>query len=239
MINPLLAAFQFLSIVPVRRAFSERDIARSLWFFPVVGLAIGALVSGLVASIAGTPLLAAAIALVLWVMSSGGLHLDGLADSADAWGAARGNPERALEVMKDPRCGPIAVVVVVIVLIVKFAALAAIVEGEQLFGIVLVPVIARTAVIALFLTTPYVSSNGLGHPYVDGLERTPALIALAITALLCTLFGGLILVVAAALALAALRWLMINQINGMTGDTIGGVIEVIEMVALITLALTL
>jgi adenosylcobinamide-GDP ribazoletransferase len=69
-------------------------------------------------------MLHAALLLTVWVLLSGGLHLDGLADSADAWLGGFGDRERTLTIMKDPRSGPIAVVVLVLVLLLKFCALA-------------------------------------------------------------------------------------------------------------------
>lgn len=66
----------------------------------------------------------AALLLVFWVLATGALHLDGLADSADAWVGGLGDRERTLAIMKDPCCGPAAVVALVVVLLVKFAALA-------------------------------------------------------------------------------------------------------------------
>ncbi|PWQ89005.1 adenosylcobinamide-GDP ribazoletransferase, partial [Enterococcus faecium] len=72
----------------------------------------------------GTPSpLHAALLLTLWVLLSGALHLDGLADSADAWLGGFGDRERTLRIMKDPRSGPIAVVTLVLVLLLKFCAL--------------------------------------------------------------------------------------------------------------------
>ncbi|MEK1940892.1 MAG: adenosylcobinamide-GDP ribazoletransferase, partial [Pseudomonas sp.] len=119
---PLLIAMQFLTSLPVRLPGmpSPEQLGRSLLWYPVVGLLIGLLLYGLDAVLNGAPvLLHAALILAAWVALSGALHLDGLADSADAWLGGFGDRERTLSIMKDPRSGPIAVVTLVLVLLLK------------------------------------------------------------------------------------------------------------------------
>ncbi len=113
-------------------------------------------------------MLHAALLLSLWVLLSGGLHLDGLADSADALGGF-GDRERTLTIMKDPRSGPIAVVTLVLVLLLKFAAILALIESNHSIGLLLAPLIGRSAMLALFLGTPYVRAGGLGQALADHL----------------------------------------------------------------------
>src|SRR5690606_7619903 len=95
--------------------------------WPVVGALLGVLF-WLFASVAdslGWPAWPTAVLLVmLWAGITGALHLDGLADSADAWLGGQGNRERTLTIMKDPACGPAGVVVLVLVLLGKVAAVA-------------------------------------------------------------------------------------------------------------------
>ncbi|WP_372867942.1 adenosylcobinamide-GDP ribazoletransferase, partial [Pseudomonas sp.] len=122
----LLIALQFLTRLPVRLAAmpSAQETGRSLLWYPVVGLLIGLLLLGVHYLLGDAPaLLQAALLLVIWVGLSGGLHLDGLADSADAWAGGFGDRERTLAIMKDPRSGPMAVVVLVLLLLLKFVAL--------------------------------------------------------------------------------------------------------------------
>src|SRR5690606_7673193 len=125
--QPLLIALQFLTRLPVRLPGmpEAQQIGRSLLWYPLVGLLLGGLLLALHGLLGATPaLLQAAILLAVWAGLSGGLHLDGLADSADAWVGGLGDRERTLAIMKDPRSGPIAVVVLLLVLLLKFAALA-------------------------------------------------------------------------------------------------------------------
>lgn len=105
---PFWIALQFLSSLPIRLPGmpTPQELGRSLLFYPLVGLLFGAILWALNGLLLGTPLLLhAALLLTVWVLLSGGLHLDGLADSADAWLGGFGDRERTLTIMKDPRSG--------------------------------------------------------------------------------------------------------------------------------------
>mgnify|MGYP002870254812 FL=1 len=120
--QPFLIALQFLTCLPVRlRSMPEpQQIGRSLLYYPLVGLLLGALLClfGIALGNAAAPL-NAALLLAAWVWLTGALHLDGLADSADAWVGGFGDRERTLAIMKDPRSGPVAVAVLVLLLLVS------------------------------------------------------------------------------------------------------------------------
>ena len=123
----LLVALGFLTRIPVPvRVFDDACAQRtSLAWYPMVGLIVGALLTGVFIVLPREhALLSAALTLLAWVVLTGGLHLDGLADSADAWVGGFGDRARTLEIMKDPRSGPAGVTAVVLLLLLKFAALA-------------------------------------------------------------------------------------------------------------------
>ncbi|HWD32957.1 adenosylcobinamide-GDP ribazoletransferase [Pseudomonas caricapapayae] len=236
-------ALQFLSSLPVRLPGmpTPEQMGRSLLFYPVVGLLFGVLLWGLNAVLDGTPLLLhTALLLSAWVMLSGGLHLDGLADSADAWLGGFGDRERTLEIMKDPRSGPIAVVTLVLVLLLKFCALLVLVERGQGLLLILAPLLGRTAMLGLFLSTPYVRAGGLGQALADHLpRRTAAWVLLASCVLCLCLVGpqGLYVLVVTAVAFFWLRRVMIRRLGGATGDTAGALLELLELTVLLSLAL--
>src|SRR4030067_2574797 len=101
---PLLLAIQFLTQIPVRlkQPYGEREVGASLLYYPLVGLLLGALLVGLNSLLHGVPvLLHAALLLAAWVGVTGALHLDGLADSADAWLGGIGSRGGRLAVMKE------------------------------------------------------------------------------------------------------------------------------------------
>ena len=240
---PLWIALQFLSSLPIRLPGmpSPQELGRSLLFYPLVGLLFGGLLWGLNALLSGAPaMLHAAILLTVWVVLSGGLHLDGLADSADAWLGGFGDRERTLTIMKDPRSGPIAVVTLVLVLLLKFAALLALIEHQVTVALILAPLLGRTALLGLFLTTPYVRAGGLGQALADHLPRKIGQRVLLLSALACVLmagWSGVIALVAAAGVFAGVRHLMMRRLGGTTGDTAGALLELLEVAVLMALAL--
>lgn len=242
--TPLLIALQFLTRLPVRLSGmpEPRQVGQSLLWYPMVGLLLGLLLLGAAFLLAGHPaLLQAALVLALWVGLSGGLHLDGLADTADAWVGGYGDRERTLVIMKDPRSGPIAVVVLVLVLLLKFAALVALVEAGQLLPLLLTPWLARGLLPLLFLTTPYVRAGGLGQALAEHLPRREMPWWLAIQAAVMLVFGWVAwLSLAVALATFAwMRWRFVRRLGGTTGDTAGAMVEVVEVVVLVAVAVAL
>jgi adenosylcobinamide-GDP ribazoletransferase len=241
---PFWIALQFLSSLPVSlpRMPTPQESGRSLLFYPAAGALFGLILLGLNALLAGTPdLLRAAILLAAWVLLSGGLHLDGLADSADAWLGGFGDRERTLSIMKDPRSGPIAVVTLVMVLLLKFAALAAIIDTQASLALLLAPLVGRSAMLGLFLCTPYVRSGGLGQALADHLPRPAAQKTLVGCALGCVLVAGLSGLYALLASVACFFWLrhlMLRRLGGSTGDTAGAMLELLETVVLLTMVLS-
>lgn len=233
----LLAAIGFLTRLPVPvQVFDDADAqARSLAWYPVVGLLIGALLAVLAWALRDVPpLLAAALVVVAWVALTGALHLDGLADSADAWVGGLGDRARTLEIMKDPRSGPAGVVAIGLLLLLKFAALASLPRGAWI-ALPLVAMLARAALTAAFLTTPYVRSGGLGSRLAAA-PRRACVVALLLAAAFCLLLPGWRAMFGAAMAvLVFLLWrhACLQRLGGMTGDTCGALTEWVEAVVLI------
>lgn len=238
----LLIALQFLTRLPVRLPGMPEpaDIGRSLLWYPAVGLLVGGLLLALHALLAGVPLLLhAALLLTVWVALSGALHLDGLADSADAWVGGYGDRERTLEIMKDPRSGPIAVTWLVLLLLLKFAALVALLQAGHWSALLLAPWLGRAVLPLLFLTTPYVRAGGLGEALSQHLPRQQLPLLLAVNALAMLAFGwsALAAIVAALLVFYLLRRAFVARLGGTTGDTAGALLEVVECAVLVALAL--
>jgi adenosylcobinamide-GDP ribazoletransferase len=235
-------AWQLLTRLPSPSVrFGAEAAGRSVAFYPAIGLIIGGILAGLHAVLAGADAwLAAALILAAWVSITGGLHLDGLADSADAWAGSHGDRRRALTIMKDARSGPAGVTAVVLVLLLKFAALAVLLRAGTGFALVAAPVLGRGAIVFLFLTTPYVRPRGLGAPQAAHLATGSASLALGIVVSGVALMLGAegAWAVAAALAMALLlRHRMRRLLGGVTGDTLGASCEIMEALTLVVLAL--
>lgn len=239
MMRAFLIALQFLTCLPVKVAgeLDEKALGRSVLYYPLVGLLVGLLLVAL-AWVLGDevpPMLKAAVLLTVWVAVTGALHLDGLADSADAWVGGLGDRERTLAIMKDPASGPMGVAAVVLVLLVKFAALHALVETNDWMALVLVPLLGRTVLPLLFLTTPYVRPGGLGAGLAaHAPKRAAALMVLATGTAIAVLGGltGLVLLLAGAGVFFIVRQAMVRRLGGSTGDTAGALVELTEVMAL-------
>ncbi|MBN6773568.1 adenosylcobinamide-GDP ribazoletransferase [Pseudomonas granadensis] len=237
---PLWIALQFLSSLPIRLPGmpEPEQLGRSLLFYPLVGLLFGLILWAMNLLLAGAPLLLhVALLLTVWVLLSGALHLDGLADSADAWLGGFGDRERTLTIMKDPRSGPIAVVTLVLVMLLKFAALLALIEQGQGLALVIVPLLGRAALLGLFLTTPYLRAGGLGQALADHLPRRAGWWVLGGSALACALIAGIVAVVISVVIFVWLRQVMMRRLGGTTGDTAGALLELLEMGVVVGLVL--
>jgi adenosylcobinamide-GDP ribazoletransferase len=238
MIRPFLIALQFLTRLPValHGDLNERDLGRSLLYYPLIGLTLGLLLAASYWLLGSVPVfLRAVLLLVIWVAITGGLHLDGLADSADAWVGGHGDRERTLAIMKDPCSGPMGMVAVALTLLVKLGALAALCESQDPIGLVVVPVLGRTVLLLLFLTTPYVRPGGLGVALAAHLPRRAAgWVLLASSILVCLLAGaiGILLLLSTGCVFLLLRAAMQRRLAGATGDSAGAMVELAEAVGL-------
>ena len=242
--SAFLIALQFLTRLPISLPGmpAPAAVGRSLLSYPLVGLLLGAVLLSAQWVLQGqVPALQAALLLILWVGLTGGLHLDGLADSADAWAGGFGDRERTLTIMQDPRSGPIAVVVLVLLLLLKFATLFTLLQAGQGIYLLLLPWLGRSLLPLLLATTPYVLAGGLGQALVDHLPRGQLPWVLGVHLLGMLLFGwaGLLALTTALLLFVWLRRALLLRLGGTTGDTAGALVELAECAVLLTLALSL
>ncbi|PPU66971.1 adenosylcobinamide-GDP ribazoletransferase [Xanthomonas pisi] len=166
------------------------------------------------------------------------MYLDGLADTTDAWVGGMGDRARTLAIMQDPTSGPMAVTALVLVLLLKCAALATLLPHAP-GALWLAPLLARAAVVAAFLTTPYVRAGGIGSALVAA-PRAGLWLALLLAVVVCMAAGPTI--AAACLGSAAVVFVLwrracMQRLDGMTGDTCGALVELTEAALLVTLAM--
>lgn len=243
MSRAFLLALQFLTRVPVPAGAppTPAELGRSALHYPLVGLLLGAALAGLARLLAGADAgLAAALTLAAWVLATGALHLDGLADTADAWVGGIGSRERTLAIMRDPRCGPVGVVVLLLALLLKWAALHALFATTATPWLLLAPMLGRAALLVLLATAPYVRPGGLGAAHAAHLPRRAAVVVLVACACACPLLAGargLVVLGAAAAALALWRRALRARLGGTTGDTLGAACEGVEALVLVAAAL--
>lgn len=235
----LLAALSFLTRVPVPRrvVLDADDVARAGPAFPVIGAGIGAAVGALAAALAPslTSLLATAVALTVGALLTGALHLDALADSADAVGGD--SRERALQIMREPTVGAFGIVAVALDLLVKAAALNALVGHHRVVRVALVAgALSRLAPVLLAAALGYARpGSGTGVALTRG-SRLLASLAMAIAvaiALLALGEDGAVLVGTTAALVVAYALVLRRWLGGVTGDTLGAALEVSETIALV------
>lgn len=236
-------ALSFLTRIasPIKEDITQKQIGESIIYYPVVGALMG-LTFYLVAnsilffSTDFSSEVLAAILLTIWVLMTGGLHLDGLADSADAWIGGLNNRDRTLEIMKDPYCGPIGVAVVVLALLLKWTALSVLLKNDQSAFLIVLPMLSRSLIIVLFMTTVYVRDSGLGTALLEHMPDESILWStLLLSALAYFIFASIFSMILVAIAVIALRSMMNKRIGGMTGDTLGAIVEITEAAALVGL----
>src|SRR5262245_49259754 len=210
------AAVAFLTRLPVGRVvvLDAHDVSRGAALFPLVGAGIGAAVGGTAAGLVHVlpPLAAAGIALGVGALLTGALHLDGLADTADALGAS--TRERALEIMRDHATGAFGATALALDLLVKAAVLAALADDGSALGFAIAAAaVARAGPITLAAALPSARGDGLGAGFA--VSRPAAAVAVPLAVLIALVAAGLDgLVLAATAAAAALvlgvafvRWL--------------------------------
>jgi adenosylcobinamide-GDP ribazoletransferase len=237
-LRPLVAAFAFLTRVPVSSGpLLETDLGRSVAFFPVVGLVLGLVLAGLAALLGGAlPSTVLAVLLIAALAGlTGGLHIDGLADTFDALGGGRGDRQRMLDLMRDSRIGAHGAAALVLVLLLKVFALAAVLQRRDLTLVLLFPAIGRWAVTPWIVLHPYARAEGLGRAFNGEARAREVAIATVIVAAAVLLLGPRLIAPAlGALAAAALfaLWLR-RRLGGLTGDVYGATIELAEATALV------
>ncbi len=238
--NSLVLALQFLTRIPVRVSVvpTESELGRSVLYYPLIGLLIGLLTmsTAMLLHSVSVPL-QTALSLTIWILLTGGLHLDGLADCADAWAGGLGDREKTVAIMKDPAAGPAAVVTLVMLLFLKWAALQSMTFSQMLLALVVAPVVGRTAVLALMLSTPYVSKNGLAEVLIAYLPTREAKIQVVVVALALVYLVGPAALLLAAATLFWIRMRALLRLGGVTGDVYGAAVELAELAVLLGVAL--
>ncbi len=237
----LRLAFSMLTILPAGDlAESPRsgDSGRAAVWYPFVGLIIGLITASgwwLSRQLFATPL-AAGLTLALWVGLTGGLHLDGLADSFDGLftGSTR---ERRLEIMADPRLGSFGVIALVVFLIIKTAALAA-QPGNNIPFVILFACVFSRWLVLLAGRQPLAREGGMAGDFSSGLTNRAIFTAAFFPAVLMVVGGWRAALSAGVAALAAVGILAVvrNRIGGVTGDVFGLIIESSELMVLLTYA---
>lgn len=243
----LFAAFRFLTILPLpgNSGHSEEELRQSLVYFSLVGLCLGSVAAGF-AFVFFTflpPLVAALCVTFALLVFSGGLHLDGLADTADGLCSAR-TREKIMEIMRDSRIGAMGVTAVIMMLLLKIFTLAEFGGSDVWRAAMLMPLAGRYAIILLMNLLPYArTSGGLATLFYKSGRLRVSLLAIFFLFLFLafSLFGslGIITVAAVTIVIVVFSWFCNAKIGGATGDTLGAGCEIAEATTSFVLCLAL
>lgn len=225
----VVGAFAFLTIFPLYLE-PQRKPGYSVLYYPLVGLVIGLLLAGIALLDIFSPLGTAFLVVLAWVVITGGLHLDGWADSCDALFATV-TPERRLEIMRDPRVGAWAAIGVGLILLGKWSFIPS-VEPIQLL---LPPIVGRWVMVIAIVAWPYARLSGLGRYFGEDATWTGVVLGGVFTIGVSVVLAPLVLAVVPLVLLLG-AWAAQRLGGGLTGDSYGGLCEVTELLCLIVLS---
>lgn len=230
-----IVAVQFLTRLPTPWVadFDPREISRSAVYFPLVGALIGAFIALSAWGLGRVdPWIGALAGLAAWVLITGGLHLDGLGDVADALGASHRNPERFFEVLRDPHVGAFGVIAITLQMAAKLVLLAVFLGSALPWAVILVPAWARWGALVWARAVPPLAS-GMGERFSWEIGWT-AIAAWGIALMAASAWAApplLAMILIAPLIAIYWRW----RIGGVTGDCLGASVEVAESCLLLAL----
>lgn len=238
MMKKLLIALQFLTIFPIgifikdkESETSEEDLGRSMVYFPFAGLLISFLL--VVSSFILNPLprlVSGVIILIISIIISGGIHLDGLADTCDGF-YGNGSKEKVLEIMRDSRVGVMGVIGIVFILLLKFSLLVSIPQSLLWKALIMMIVFGRWAQNLACYASCYARSKGKAKCFIEYADRgeffKATLFTLVLFLLIMGLKGLILFAISVVPVLMFIKYTK-KKIGGMTGDTIGAVNEIAE-----------
>jgi adenosylcobinamide-GDP ribazoletransferase len=236
-VKSFLAATAFLTRIPVGNfaAFEAADVAHSSGWFPLIGVLLGLVYGGAAGLIKGhLPFAVVAVLLVLLdTLATGGLHIDGLADTADGFGGGRSR-EEILRIMRDHAIGSYGGGALTLLVALKVTAYAALLkQSNWIPALILIPALGRWSILLLTATLPYARESA---SVVDGMgTRSLAWGTVAMAAALIAARSGRAWIATAVVVAvtAAFGFYCRRRIGGITGDTLGANLELSESAALL------
>ena len=238
----LVSAFGLLTRLPLPRGASGSSTGASVWAWPLVGLVVGLIgVAGyVVAWRAGlSSVLAGLVAVIAMVLTTGGFHEDGLADTADGIGGGR-DAEKRLLIMKDSRIGSFGALALIASVGLRVGALAELAEPRLVVpALIVAAVLGRAAMPGVVLLSSPAKPGGLGAA-LGVLNRNRVAIGWAIALVLCLVLARphamLEAIFVAVVVAAAMAWAGARRLGGYTGDTLGATEQLTECAVLLVLA---
>ncbi|MDP8292209.1 MAG: adenosylcobinamide-GDP ribazoletransferase [Candidatus Orphnella occulta] len=238
-IKGFLLAIGFLTIIPVKSnwRFDNKISATMLLFFPVAGLVIGFLLAGtniFLSFFLLNRFLINSILIILLIVITGSLHLDGLADTFDGF-LSRKNRADILKVMKDSHIGTMGALSLICIILIKLALLSALRTDCISSALILMVCLSRYYLVFLIFCFPYAREEGKAKIFFDSMNRRIFLLATVVTLFLSYSIlniKGLIIFALLMPIIFLFGSFIKNKIGGMTGDTLGAINEFCEVAIL-------
>jgi len=231
--NQLILMIQFFTRIPIsiQVPASNSDFAKGVKWLPLVGLLIGGILAGIHTLCAPyfNAFTLSALVVFLEVFLSGGLHLDGLADAFDGLYSNR-DKDRILEIMKDSRIGSNGALALIALIIMKIAFLTNLSMGDRTMVVLFMPSISRFGIAFGSWLSVYARNKGMGQFFIGNVSKGQVFSALVVAAvpLLIYPLGYIVLAASAIFVYFYVRHVK-KIIDGMTGDTLGAMIELSEL----------
>jgi len=235
-----IIALQFLTIIPFYKNLkvAEENLGKSMLYFPLVGLLIGGCLvcSNEILSFILPRVVVDGLLIVLLVLITGSIHLDGLADTIDGIGSGRDKTEK-LRIMKDGKVGAMGAVGVFLVLMLKYGALTSVPHAIKYQSLVLMPMMGRWSQVVVAYFSDYAGlEKGLGSPfttYVSFFIFIATTIMAFLVAFCLLLFKGVFIAGLIGLLCFITSQLFNRSLGGVTGDILGASSEIVEVAVLI------
>ena len=243
--NSFLIALQFITTLPIKANlnYSEKNIASSMVYYPLVGTIIGFIlvVFNLLLSKIIPDLLVNIILLIIWISLSGGIHLDGLADSFDGLFGGK-DKKKILEIMRDSSIGVYGVLALFLILLLKYVLLIELPIQDKNMILMIAPTLSRLSMVLAVYYFPYARKEGFGKTYKLYLKRNHVILAFVWTVIISItllFWQGIVLIITGLLFSFVISKFITNKIDGLTGDNYGAINEIVEVLTLLIAILLL
>lgn len=232
-----LAALRFLTVFPVPKLKGEglEQLGRSIAYFPLVGILLGAVLAGLsyiLQLILPVPVVSILLVAALVIMT-GAHHIDGLIDTCDAMVTGKTREQR-LVIMSDTRVGAFGITGACLILIAKYAAIT---QAVGFTALLIMPMASRWALIGAILIFPSAKKSGMGFITRNGARWGGFVAATILSILLSVIFLGLLkgsVLMAGLFSLICCLGLLFTRLfGGLSGDNYGALIEIGEVLSLV------
>ena len=240
-LNDFLLIFQFFTRIPINKSLKceKENFRRGSIYFPLVGLFIGIvqwIVYFLLIKVLPVNITAVFI-VIIPIVITGGLHVDGLGDTCDGFFSLKGDKDKIIEVMKDSRVGTYASIAIVFDMLARYAVVCTILTINLPLILIATPIIARFTVVFISFIGKNAKETGSGNIFIGNIDVKRLVVTAITTIILVTLLIGFTectMLIVAALSLSFLfNKFCESKIMGLTGDSLGANNELVEILTMI------